>query len=126
MAGNGINQGRRPVSRDSRDLAVFGYKQELNRTLGRFSSFAAGFSYLSILTGMFQMFHLGFAAGGPAFFWTWPTVFIGQFLVALCFAELAARYPLCGGVYQWSKYVGSGAIGWLTGWVYLANLIITL
>lgn len=102
------------------------YKDELCRTLGSFSSFAAGFSYISILTGMFQMFHVGYGAGGPAFFWTWPTVFVGQLLVALCFAELAAQYPLCGGVYQWSKYVGSGAVGWLTGWVYLANLIITL
>jgi urea carboxylase system permease len=111
---------------DAHDLAHFGYRQELDRTLGSFSSFAAGFSYISILTGMFQMFHLGFAAGGPAFFWTWPTVFVGQLMVAFCFAELATHYPLSGGVYQWSKYVGSPAIGWMTGWVYLACLIVTL
>src|ERR671934_2954603 len=111
---------------DHHYLARFGYRQELARTLGSFSSFAAGFSYISILTGMFQMFHLGFAAGGPAFFWTWPTVFLGQFLVALCFAELAAHYPLSGGVYQWSKHVGSPALGWMTGWVYLACSVISL
>jgi urea carboxylase system permease len=111
---------------DQRDLAAAGYRQELNRTLGRFSSFAAGFSYLSILTGMFQNFHLGFKAGGPAFFWTWPVMFAGQFMVALCFAELAAHYPLCGGVYQWSRHVGSRAVGWMAGWVYLASLIVTL
>ena len=29
---------------DSQDLAEFGYKQELDRSLGSFSSFAAGFS----------------------------------------------------------------------------------
>jgi urea carboxylase system permease len=118
--------GRRPPGADSHDLAAFGYKQELARTLGSFSAFAAGFSYLSILTGMFQMFHEGFGRGGPAFFWTWPTVFAGQFLVALCFAELAAHYPLSGGVYQWSKHTGSGAIGWLTGWIYLSSSIITI
>jgi hypothetical protein len=44
---------------DARDLAAFGYRQELDRTLGRFSSFAAGFSYISILTGLFQTFYLG-------------------------------------------------------------------
>jgi urea carboxylase system permease len=75
---------------------------------------------------MFQMFHLGFAAGGPAFFWTWPLVFCGQFLVALCFAELAAHYPLSGGVYQWSKWVGSRTVGWMAGWIYLACLVVTL
>jgi urea carboxylase system permease len=111
---------------DRRDLAAAGYKQELDRTLGRFSSFAAGFSYISILTGMFQNFHLGFQAGGPAFFWTWPLMFLGQLMVALCFAELAAQYPLCGGVYQWSRHVGSRAVGWMAGWVYVASLVITL
>ena len=30
-----------PVQADAHDLASFGYKQELNRSLGSFSSFAA-------------------------------------------------------------------------------------
>jgi urea carboxylase system permease len=111
---------------DSNDLAAFGYKQELDRSLGSFSSFAAGFSYISILTGMFQLFYIGFGFGGPAFFWSWPLVFFGQFLVGLCFAELSAHYPLSGSVYQWSKQVGSKFAGWLTGWVYLFCLVVTL
>ena len=57
------------VRTDSSDLAEFGYKQELHRTLGSFSSFAAGFSYISILTGMFQTSYLGFLFAGPAFIW---------------------------------------------------------
>ena len=111
---------------DQHDLARFGYKQELDRSLGQFSSFAAGFSYISILTGMFQTFHTGFSAGGAAFFWSWPAVFVGQLLVALCFAELAAHYPLSGSVYQWSKQIGHPAVGWLAGWIFLACLIVTL
>ena len=112
--------------RDATDLAGFGYRQRLDRTLGGFSSFAAGFSYLSILTGLPQLFYLGFGAGGPAFFWTWPAVLLGQFLVALCFAELAAEFPLSGGVYQWAGRVGSGSAGWMAGWVYLACATISL
>ena len=65
------------MSDDTRDLAAFGYKQVLDRTLGSFSSFAAGFSYISVLTGIFQTFYLGYGAGGPAFYWTWPAVFLG-------------------------------------------------
>jgi amino acid transporter len=113
-------------SEDIHDLAGFGYKQVLDRTLGSFSSFAAGFSYISILTGVFQMFYAGYGAGGPAFFWTWPLVFVGQFTVALCFAELAAHYPLSGGIYQWSRWIGSGGVGWMAGWVYLSGSIISL
>jgi amino acid transporter len=114
------------TSNDSQDLARFGYRQELKRTMGSFSSFAAGFSYISILTGLFQMFHLGYSKAGASFFWTWPIVLTGQILVALCFADLAAKYPLSGGVYQWAKYSGSKFIGWMTGWIYLACLITTI
>jgi len=114
------------TSRDATDLAGFGYRQRLDRSLGGFSTFAAGFSCLSILTGLPQLFYLGYGAGGPAFFWTWPTVLAGQFLVALCFAELAAEYPISGGVYQWSRRVGPASVGWMAGWVYLACAAISL
>ncbi len=114
-----------PVT-DSKDLASFGYRQELKRSIGSFSSFAAGFSYISILTGLFQMFHLGYGIAGPGFFWTWPVVLTGQLLVALCFAELASRFPLSGGVYQWAKFTGNPFLGWMTGWIYLACLVTTI
>ncbi len=111
---------------DNNDLASFGYRQELKRSMGSFSSFAAGFSYISILTGLFQMFYLGYGVAGPGFFWTWPFVLAGQLLVALCFAELASRFPLSGGVYQWAKFTGNSFLGWMTGWIYLACLIVTI
>ena len=103
-----------------------GYRPVLNRTLGSFSAFAAGFSYISILTGVFQMFYVGYGAGGPAFFWTWPAVFVGQLTVGLCLAELAARYPLSGGVYQWSRRTGGPAVGWMAGWIYLCGSVVSL
>src|SRR6195256_6981664 len=81
---------------DSSELAGFGYKQELDRSLGNFSSFAAGFSYISILTGVIQLFAFGFAFAGPAVWWTWLIVLAGQMTVALCFAEMAGPYPLSG------------------------------
>src|SRR3984893_14567185 len=120
-----LNMKDNPVI-DNSDLARFGYRQELKRSMGSFSSFAAGFSYISILTGLFQMFHLGYGVAGPAFFWTWPFVLAGQLLVALCFAELASRFPLSGGVYQWAKFTGNPFLGWMTGWIYLACLTTTI
>jgi urea carboxylase system permease len=111
---------------DSHELAGFGYKQELNRSLGSFSSFAAGFSYISILTGVFQLFAFGFAFGGPAVWWTWPIVFMGQMAVALCFAELAGQYPLAGSVYQWSKRISSDFTSWMAGWIMVVGSIVTV
>jgi hypothetical protein len=46
----------REASRDEADLARFGYKQELRRSLGVFSSFAVAFSYISPSTGIFALF----------------------------------------------------------------------
>ncbi|WP_042401068.1 amino acid permease [Streptacidiphilus carbonis] len=110
---------------DSHDLARFGYRQELERSLGSFSSFAAGFSYISIMTGVFQLFGFGFASGGPAVFWTWPLVFIGQLAVALCFAELAGQFPLAGSVYQWSKQIAGPGTSWMAGWIMSIGAIVT-
>ena len=114
------------VRSDSSDLAEFGYKQELHRTLGSFSSFAAGFSYISILTGMFQTSYLGFYFAGPAFIWAWLFVLFGQMMVALQFSELAAHYPLAGSVYQWSKQVAGKSWSWNTGWIYMCAQIVTV
>src|SRR5450631_2357076 len=113
-------------SGDSSELAGLGYKQELDRSLGKFSSFAAGFSYISILTGVIQLFAFGFLFAGPAVWWTWFIVLGGQMMVALCFAEMAGQYPLAGSVYNWSKRVAGDFASWMTGWIYVVGSIVTV
>lgn len=108
------------------DLHSFGYRPELVRRVGKYASFAAGFSFVSIMTTVFQLFGLGFSFGGTAFFWTWPAVFVGQFLVALCFAEMAAHYPLSGAIYQWARRMGGAVVGWFAGWTMVVAQIITV
>ncbi|AVL26316.1 APC family permease [Nocardia brasiliensis] len=115
----------RSVSDDS-GMEDFGYKESLDRSIGKFASFAAGVSYISILTGTFQLFYFGFGSAGPAYLWSWPIVFVGQLAVALCFMELAARYPVAGSVYNWSKQLGSRIVGWSSGWLMLTASIVTL
>ena len=119
-------QQEHPHAGDDAELAEHGYRQRLNRSLGGFSSFAAGFSYISILTGMFQLFGFGYGFGGPMLFWAWLIVLGGQFCVALVFAELSARYPIAGSVYQWSKKVSSPAGAWFAGWAMLAGSVVTV
>ena len=111
---------------DDDSLTEFGYKPELKRTLGNFHTFAAGISYISILTGTFQLFYFGVSFGGPAYWWSWPMVFVGQLMVALCFCELAARYPVAGSIYNWAKQLGGPHIGWLGGWMMLTATMVSL
>ncbi len=113
-------------SSDDSGLEDFGYKESLDRSIGKFASFAAGVSYISILTGTFQLFYFGFGTAGPAYLWSWPMVFVGQMAVALCFMELAAKYPVAGSVYNWAKILGSRLVGWCSGWLMLTASIVTL
>ncbi|EDY51662.1 amino acid permease [Streptomyces clavuligerus] len=53
-------------------------------------------------------------------------MFAGQLMVALCFCELAARYPVAGSVYNWAKTLGGPHIGWLGGWMMLTATMVTL
>jgi urea carboxylase system permease len=112
--------------RDSADLARFGYKQELKRSLGLFSSFAVAFSYISPSTGIFTLFALGLTTIGGVFIWTWPVVALGQFIVALNFAEVASHYPVAGSVFQWTKFLANRSYSWFTGWIYLFAGILTV
>ncbi|MEE4544560.1 amino acid permease [Streptomyces sp. V4-01] len=111
---------------DAAGLAGFGYRQELHRSMGRYASFAAGFSFISVLTTVFQFFAFGYSFGGPRFFWTWPAVLIGQLAVAACFAELAARYPISGAVYQWSTRLSNAVFGWYAGWIMVLGQIVVV
>jgi amino acid transporter len=112
--------------RDSADLARFGYKQELKRSLGTFSSFAVAFSYISPSTGIFTLFALGLTTLGGVFIWTWPVVALGQFIIALNFAEVSSHFPVAGSVFQWTKYLANRSYSWFTGWIYLFAGIITV
>ncbi len=110
---------------DEHDLAQFGYKQELHRSLGFFSSFAAAFSYISPSTGIFTLFALGLVTVGGVFIWSWPIVAVGQFIIALNFAEISSHFPLAGSVFQWTKYLAGRPYAWFTGWIYLVAGILT-
>jgi urea carboxylase system permease len=114
------------VDNDSAYLQKYGYKQQLDRKLGSFSTFAAGFSYISILTGAFQLFYVAFGFAGPAFFWTWPVVVVGQLAVGLCFAELSAHHPLAGSVYAWSKQLAGKLVSFMAGWLMFIACTVTV
>ena len=111
---------------DVADLARFGHKQELRRALGVYSSFAVAFSYISPSTGIFTLFILGIGLAGPAFFWSWPIVVVGQLLVGLNFAEVSSHFPVAGSVYQWTKYLSNRPYAWFTGWIYLFAGVLTI
>ncbi len=106
---------------DARALARFGYTQELRRRLGGFSSFAIGFSVISVLTGVASTYGDAFGAGGPASLGIgWPLVSLGTVVVALAMAELASAFPTAGALYHWASLLGGPSWGWMTA---MLNLV---
>ncbi len=113
------------LSDDAR-LSSLGYRPQLNRVLGPFANFSVAFTYLSPMVGIYSLFALGVAAGGPAYVWlTWLPV-VGMLFVALVFGELASHYPVAGALYQYSKFSVGAAYGWFVGWFYGIALLITV
>jgi len=113
------------AARDDAHLRSLGIKPELQRSLGFLSNFAVAFSYISVSTGTYTLIALGLGVGGPAFFWSWPLVVLGQTFVALNFAELASHFPVAGSIYQWSKRLSNKTLGWFTGWFYFWAGVLT-
>jgi amino acid transporter len=113
------------AARDDAHLRSLGIKPELQRRLGFLSNFAVAFSYISVSTGTYTLIALGLGVGGPAFFWSWPLVILGQTFVALNFAELASHFPVAGSIYQWSKRLSNKTLGWFTGWFYFWAGVLT-
>src|ERR1041384_1573941 len=113
------------VDEDAR-LANLGYSPQLNRVLGFFENFAVAFAYLSPMVGIYSLFLVGVATGGPAYLWLTIIPVVGMLFVALVFGEFASHYPVAGALYQYSKFSVGPAFGWFVGWFYGIALLVTV
>ncbi|WP_258957145.1 APC family permease [Rhodococcus globerulus] len=94
-----------------------GYEPELKRTLNSFQMFAISFAFISVVIGIFGTFDSVLANAGPVGIWLWVVAVCGQILVALVYAQFAARIPLSGSSYQWASRLANPKVGWVFGWL---------
>jgi amino acid transporter len=123
------------VGQQTGDRGDQGSAQELDaaapeRTLKREFSFvqgaSVGFADISPIVALYGVFALALAAAGPPMFWGVLVVFGAQLLVALVFGEIASRWPIAGGVYQWTRQQLGVRIAWFAGWAYIWTNVIAL
>jgi amino acid transporter len=111
---------------DTPSVSQFGYEETLERSTGRFASFAVAFAFVSIATGIFTTYGSVLNSSGPMGIWTWPIVVVGQLAVALLLGALAARIPVTGYAYQWVSRLANPVLGWITGWISFSFLAIVV
>jgi len=99
-----------------------GYKPELKRTLSSFQMFAISFASVSVVIGVFATYGQVLQNSGPVGIWQFPVVAVGQILVALVYAQFAARIPLSGSSYQWASRLANPKLGWIFGWITAWNI----
>ena len=51
--------------------------------------------------------------------WVLPVALAGQCLLIAVYSELAGKFPLANGAYQWSRRLVGPRYGWFNGWVAL-------
>ncbi len=111
---------------DEAHLASLGYQSDFKRDMSLWGNFALGFTYLSPVVGIYSLFAFALATGGPPMIWAVVIAGIGQLLVALVFGEVVAQFPVAGGVYPWTRRLWGRRWAWMTGWIYMIALIITI
>jgi len=111
---------------DAARLESLGYKSEFRRDMSLWANFALGFTYLSPVVGIYTVFGITLALGGPPMIWALLIAGLGQLLVALVFGEVVSQFPLAGGVYPWARRLYGRKWAWMTGWVYLMALFSTI
>jgi amino acid transporter len=112
---------------DGADLKKLGYKQELRRTLGLFSSFGVQFSMIAVGSTLFLALLLGLSVFGPAMIWAWIAGGVLQLILGAVIAQLVSAYPVAGGIYQViGRLTGRKASAWQAGWMIAFAHIISL
>lgn len=104
-------------------LSSLGYKQELNRALGLFGSFAIQFSCIAVSIGLYTLFGYGLLTSGPFMIFPFMVGAFFQMLVGMGVAELISCYPLAGGSYQIASRLGPRNVGWMVGWILAISLM---
>lgn len=116
------SQGGNPESRDR--LEELGYAQELRRRLKVWH--VVGLAMADVSPTMAVLFLTAgvFFVGGTFALGANLILAVVVILIALCLAELAAMYPIAGGMYSLVRYVLPGPITWITMFNYLLQGIV--
>lgn len=126
MSGSSAARAAATIDQDAEQLRALGYSSNFDRSMSLWENFSLGFTYLSPVVGVYTLFGLCLAAGGPPMFWSYLLIGLGQLLVCLVFGEVVSQFPISGGAYPWARRLVGKRWAWMVGWVYAWALCATI
>jgi amino acid transporter len=104
------------------DIAAFGYKQELKRSLSLFDLLVYGLVFIVPITPV-GTFGVVFNASHGMVPLVYVVGLIAMVFVALSYMSMAAAFPVAGSVYSYTSRSLGSVVGFFTGWAILLDYI---
>src|SRR3712207_3378028 len=112
-----------PLGEGARDLARFGYKQELNRTLSTTDLIVYGLVFM-VPIAPWAIFGVVFNEAKGMVPLVYLIGLVAMIFTALSYAQMSKAFPIAGSVYS---YVGRGlhpVLGFFAGWTILLDYLL--
>ena len=113
----------RPTDQGSRDLAEFGYRQELNRTLSTTDLIVYGLVFM-VPIAPWAIFGVVYNEAKGMVPLVYLIGLVAMIFTALSYAQMSRAFPIAGSVYS---YVGRGlhpVLGFFAGWTILLDYLL--
>jgi len=110
-----------PVAID--EVAAFGYKQELKRSLGLFDLLAYGLVFITPIAPV-AVFGIVFNASDGMVPLVYVIGLVAMVFIALSYMAMADAFPVAGSVYAYAARSLGPAFGFLAGWAILLDYLL--
>jgi amino acid transporter len=113
----------RPAPPGGSELAEFGYRQELNRTLSTTDLIVYGLVFM-VPIAPWAIFGVVYNAAGGMVPLVYLIGLVAMIFTALSYAQMSKAFPIAGSVYS---YVGRGlhpVLGFFAGWTILLDYLL--
>ncbi|KQT04786.1 MULTISPECIES: APC family permease [unclassified Rhizobium] len=118
-----VLEGKTEPSASANTLESLGYHQELKRTMSLADVVIYGLIYMVPMAPVAVFgFTSNFSSGMTAL--VYLVAAIAMLFSALCYKEMAKRYPVAGSVYSYVRFGINSYVGYLAGWAILLDYLL--
>jgi amino acid transporter len=112
-----------PASERTENIAQYGYKQELHRSLSFGDLLVYGLVFM-VPIAPFGIFGSVFQGSGGMVALAYVVGMVAMMFTALSYAEMSRAFPMAGSVYSYAGRGIAAPVGFLSGWMILLDYVL--